>query len=236
MVQKKIDTGSYNRDQAAYDALVKELYETHDPITLDATYANFFVNDQTGLLIQLARYKFVTRMIKKTDRVLEIGCGHGLGCMFIGQFSKNVTGIDVKRSFIEEAIKLNRRDNVEYAVEDFFEFSTKKKFDVIVAIDVIEHLEINDGQRMIKKIAECLKSDGMIIIGCPSIYSFPHQGPLSQASHIHCYDKDELCSSVEKYFSRAVGFSMNDEMVHTGHAKMSWYNFALGFGPEADKN
>ena len=236
MVQKKVDTGSYNRDQAEYDALVKELYNTHEPITLDATYANFFTNDQTGLLIQLARYKFATRMIKSTDSVLEVGCGHGLESMFIGQFCQYVTGIDVKKSFIKEAINLNRRDNVEYAAEYFFEYDSKKKFYVVVALDVIEHLEVDDGQRMIGKMAECLKPDGMVIIGCPSIYSIPHQGPLSQASHIHCYDKDELCSSVEEYFSRAVGFSMNDEMIHTGHAKMSWYNFALGFGPTSEKN
>ena len=229
---KNVDTGTYNRNQAGYDQLVKDLYENHDPITLDATYSNFFTNDQTGLLIQLARYKFVTRMVKNTDHVLEVGCGHGLGCLFIGQFADQVTGIDVKASFIEEAQKLNRRDNVDYAVADFFKFDDEAKFDAVVALDVIEHMEVEDGRRMVEKMAKNLRPDGMVIIGCLSVYSYPYQGALSRASHIHCYDKDELRLLVEEHFGRAIAFSMNDEMVHTGHPKMSWYNFALGFGPK----
>ena len=149
-----------------------------------------------------------------------------------GQFADQVTGIDVKASFIEEAQKLNRRDNVDYAVADFFKFDDEAKFDAVVALDVIEHMEVEDGRRMVEKMAKNLRPDGMVIIGCPSVYSYPYQGALSRASHIHCYDKDELRLLVEEHFGRAIAFSMNDEMVHTGHPKMSWYNFALGFGPK----
>jgi hypothetical protein len=39
--KKNIDAGTYNRDQTNYDSLVKDLYENHDPITLDATYSIF---------------------------------------------------------------------------------------------------------------------------------------------------------------------------------------------------
>ena len=96
----------------------------------------------------------------------------------------------------------------------------------------IEHFNEIDGDVLLQKCAEKVKkSNGMVIIGTPSIYSFPYQSPISQASHIKCYDLDELKQLVGKYFSRVMAFGMNDELVHTGNAKMSWYYFVIGVNP-----
>ena len=43
-IKKDVDAGTYNRDQDRYKSLVEELYASYPPITLDATYANFFTN------------------------------------------------------------------------------------------------------------------------------------------------------------------------------------------------
>ena len=72
----------------------------------------------------------------------------------------------------------------------------------------------------------------MAVIGTPSIYSYPYQGHLSQAGHIKCYDQKELTDLMESVFGRTVALSMNDEVVHTGHPKMSWYYFVLAFNPK----
>jgi hypothetical protein len=80
-------------------------------------------------------------------------------------------------------------------------------------------------------MARQVKPAGMIVIGTPSIYSYPYQSELSKAAHVKCYDQEELLELVDAYFHRSTAFSMNDELVHTGFSKMAWYYFVLGFLP-----
>lgn len=227
-----VDIGSYNLDPERYQKLVDELYEKYPPISLPPSYAFYVEDNLLRFQILLSRYKFVARMIKKKDRLLEVGCGAGLGSIFLSQHCTHVTGIDVKETDIEEAKALNRRDNIEFKQIDLFEFDEAVKYDVIVNLDVIEHMPVEQGHELVAVMAEHLKPDGMLIIGTPSIYSYEYQSPLSQASHVKCYDQDELISLIEHYFSRTLAFSMNDEMVHTGHPKMAWYYFVLAFLPK----
>ncbi len=223
-----VDAGKYNKNHNLYEKLVTEMYDDNPPITLPAEYASFIKDNQLRLLIRLARYKFAARLLKSNDKIMEIGCGSGLGSIFMAQHCAHVTGLDIKKGEIDEAIAINRRDNVTFIVEDFFKMKKSPEYDAVIALDVIEHLEPSLGKKLIKGISELCKPSGLAVIGSPSIYSYQYQSPLSKASHVHCYDLPELCSAVENYFGRAIPFSMNDELVHTGYHKMSWYYFVLG--------
>jgi len=226
-----IDTGKYNKNQDEYDGLVRDMYQKYrEGITLPAEYASFVEEDLGRLLIRLARYKFIAKNIKKTDSVLELGCGSGLGSIYFSQYSKDAIGIDIKSTEIEEAKAINKRENVSFVCGDFFDYGFENFFDVVVNLDVIEHLDESLGERLIAKMSELITENGIAIIGTPSFYSWPHQGALSKASHVKCYDLPELDSLVGKYFGRTLCFSMNDEVVHTGHYKMAWYYFIIAFG------
>jgi protein-L-isoaspartate O-methyltransferase len=50
--------------------------------------------DQDNLFIQLARYMFVLRQLKKSDRVLEIGCGTGYGARLLSDRCQQVIATD----------------------------------------------------------------------------------------------------------------------------------------------
>lgn len=226
-----VDIGSYNLDPERYKKLIDELYEAYPSITLPARFAYFIQEDMLRLLILLARYKFVARLIKKKDRVLEVGCGSGLGSIFLSQHCAHVTGLDVKESEIEEAKAINKRENVEFITCDLFDLEPSARYDVIVNLDVIEHMPVEQGHKFIDAMTRHLEPTGMLAIGTPSIYSYQYQSPLSQASHVKCYDQEELVTLVENYFHRTLVFSMNDEMVSTGYPKMAWYYFVLAFLP-----
>lgn len=228
-----IDTGIYNKEPESYKKAITDLYSKYsDGITLPPEYAFFIQENTMQLLIRLARYKFIARLLKKTDHVLEIGSGSGMGSIFLAQHCAHVTGLEVKTTEVEEARSMNIRDNVEFMVTDFFKLEESKKYDVIVALDVIEHLSVEDGNNLISSMTRHVNNAGMIVIGTPSIYSYEYQGDLSRASHVKCYDQQELLSLVDNYFGRTVAFSMNDELVHTGFPKLAWYYFVLGFMPK----
>ena len=141
-----IDIGKYNKDSAEYRKLVEELYFKYkNGINFPPEYAQFVQEDLLRLCIRLARYKFIARIIKKTDYLLEVGCGSGLGSIFLSQHCSHVTGIDVKTTEIDEAMVLNKRDNVSFIVQDFFNFPDEDLYDVLVALDVIEHLSEKQG-------------------------------------------------------------------------------------------
>lgn len=228
-----VDIGRYNQSPDEYGKLVEELYERHPPITLPPEYAYFFEKDLIRLLIRLARYKFVARMVRRTDRVLEVGSGNGVGAMLVSQHCAHVTGIEVKTTELGEARSMNRRPNVEFIKEDLFDYTPDRPFDVVMALDVIEHFDEAGGQKLLGGMVRLLAPAGMLIVGSPSIHSWPHQSPLSQASHIKCYDQSELQAAVDRHCARTIALGMNDEVVHTGHPKMTWFYFILGFMPQS---
>ncbi|MBF0436081.1 MAG: methyltransferase domain-containing protein [Magnetococcales bacterium] len=225
-----VDIGQYNKEPALYGKLVEELYQRYpDGVTLPPEYADFVQNNTLQILIRLARYKFVARLIKKSDRLLEVGSGSGLGAMFLAQHCAHVTGLELKVTEVEEAKTINKRDNVAFVCANLFDYQPEHRFDVVVCLDVIEHLVKEEGVRLVQTMASLLKPSGMLVVGSPSIHSYPYQGPLSQASHVHCYDQPELLALVDTYCTRTLAFSMNDETVHTGFHKLAWYYIVLGF-------
>jgi 2-polyprenyl-3-methyl-5-hydroxy-6-metoxy-1,4-benzoquinol methylase len=226
-----IDTGKYNKDQEEYRRIIEQMYADYPPITLPPEYAQFFHNDLLRLLIRLARYKFVARLVRKTDRVLEVGAGSGVGAMFISQHCAHVTALELKTTEVEEGRSMNRRPNVEFVLGDLYDYRPAAPFDVVLALDVIEHFSEEDGRRLVAEMVRHLAPTGMLVIGTPSLHSWPHQSAASKASHIKCYDQAELQALVDGFCGRTLAFGMNDEMVHTGHPKLTWYYFILGLLP-----
>jgi 2-polyprenyl-3-methyl-5-hydroxy-6-metoxy-1,4-benzoquinol methylase len=224
----------YSNDDQQYEKLTADLYNNFKDIVLPPEYANFVQNNSIQLLIRLARYKFVSRMIRPRDRVLEIGSGSGLGATFLGQHCNSVTGIEIKSREVEEARSINRRDNVDFKLVNFFDYSVDEKFDAIVSLDVIEHVDEDAGRKFMEKTVQHLNNDGMVIVGTPSCYSYEYQSEPSKAAHVKLYDQQELVEMVEKYYGRVIVFSMNDEMVHTEHPKIAWYYITMAFIPKND--
>src|SRR4051812_24004057 len=98
-------------DLAAFEALMKEQHARFPAITLPPEYAELFEINTLMLLIKLARYKFAARMLKKTDDVLEVGSGSGIGAIFLSQHVKHVTGLEIKPHDHNAANAVNRRHN-----------------------------------------------------------------------------------------------------------------------------
>lgn len=224
---------NHKHDPAAYEKLVEEQHARFPSLVLPPEYAELFETNTLMVLIKLARYKFAARMLKPVDDVLEVGSGTGLGAIFLSQHVRRVTGLEIKPHDYGAACAMNRRENVEFRHQSLFDYDLARRHDAVVSLDVIEHLEPDIGRQFVARLAHHCKPDGLVLIGTPSIYSFPYQGKYSQAAHVKCYDQKELVQLMDEHFGRTIAFSMNDEIVHTGHPKLAWYYFVLGFLPRA---
>jgi 2-polyprenyl-3-methyl-5-hydroxy-6-metoxy-1,4-benzoquinol methylase len=218
-------------DPARFEQLLQEQYARFPSVVLPPEFAELLETNTLQLLIKLARYKFVARLLKAQDSVLEVGSGNGIGAIFLAQHVKHVTGIEINPRDHEASRKINRRPNVDFQLQSVFKHEFSQCYDAVISLDVIEHFPLEEGKKFLACLARLCKPDGVVIVGTPSIHSYPYQGKYSQAAHIKCYDQSELVALMDKCFGRTLAFSMNDEIVHTGHPKLAWYYIILGLLP-----
>ena len=96
--------------------------------------------------------------------ILDLGCGGGLTCEPLARLGANLTGID----FVQKNIKvakdhsINSNLNINYVNADLEKIKFKKKYDVVLLLEVIEHLD--NWPSLIKKIKKILNPKGTLII------------------------------------------------------------------------
>lgn len=84
--------------------------------------------------------------------VADIGCGVGLHTLLMANYFKSasVTGFDFSASGIAAANKNHKVKNLKFSVEDITKAKNSKKYDLITAFDVLEHIE--DWQALVKEL------------------------------------------------------------------------------------
>ena len=100
----------------------------------------------------------------KKINLLDIGCGGGLLSEPMCRLGANVVGIDASTRNIEVA-KFHAKKNklkINYKVASPEKLKTKIKFDVILNMEIIEHVE--DVNFFIKESAKLLKKNGIMFV------------------------------------------------------------------------
>lgn len=187
--------------------------------------------DPKRLVFTLSRYKFVAKMLTGKNRVAEIGCGDGFGARIVKQEVEQLTITDYDSYFIKRFEDIASEEYPISAVEhNILEGPLGQKFDAIYSLDVLEHIPINHEDVFVRNIINSLGSNGIVILGMPSIESQTYASPASKEGHINCKTGKDLKLFLEKYFHNVLLFSMNDEVVHTGFEKMAHYLFVICCG------
>ena len=140
-------------------------------------------------------------------RVLDIGCGQDLPLHLVlaaslSSVPKHYVGVD-----------LNKLSKVPWTkwiagVHGEFDFVSggykelKKKygeFDLISCFEVIEHMHVKDGKRLLVGARELLSEDGQFVLSTP-VYNRKKMA----ANHIHEWEIDELQAAIEEAGLRVV--------------------------------
>ena len=96
--------------------------------------------------------------------ILDIGCGGGLLSEPMSRMGANVTGIDASGKNIQIA-KLHAKKNkliINYLCSSPEKMKIKKKFDVILNMEIVEHVE--DINFFINSCSKLLKKDGIMFV------------------------------------------------------------------------
>mgnify|MGYP000897111508 CR=1 FL=1 len=108
----------------------------------------------------------------KDAMILDAGSGFGQYVWRLSQMGKKfrILGVDVKQEQIDDCnnffSKKNLSNRVQFQVADLVTFSDKDKYDLVLSVDVMEHIE--EDEKVMKNLCHSLKKGGMLLISTPS--------------------------------------------------------------------
>ncbi len=144
-------------------------------------------------------FEYVARYVseRRLDRlsVLDVGCGPGLISLALGSLGHEVVAIDRHPKIIQQCQSRNSFSHVSFLECDAETLDLDQQFDIIVAFEVLEHLQHPD--LLLTKFSELMKEGGTAVISIPNGYC-PWELFVSRLYHrtrllqISLYVKDKI--------------------------------------------
>ena len=103
--------------------------------------------------------------------IMDAGSGFGQYSYYLARKhpSWQIFGVDVKEDQIEECrdfFKKTGLNNARFALADLVTFSQPEKYDLVLSVDVMEHIE--EDTVVFENLYKSMKSGGMLLISTPS--------------------------------------------------------------------
>lgn len=181
-------------------------------------------------LMDIAEYTHVLRAyryywiapILKNKSVLDLGCGSGYGSYYLSLFADSVVGIDRSTEMIEWAEHHFGCPNLKFRVGNALKVPfSHNSFDVVVCVELIEHLPPHDQETLLKQISSigkeklymttpngdplCFRMIERKLSGCPEMTKF----------HEHEFYPREFKALLQKYSSHCTFFGQRLKGVET---------------------
>lgn len=100
-------------------------------------------------------------------RVLDLACGTGYGTALLAQAGADVTGVDISAQAVREAKRRYGKLGAKYMAADCYDLPFEDGvFDIVVANEMIEHVEDHDG--LIEEARRVLVPGGLFLVSTPN--------------------------------------------------------------------
>lgn len=169
------------------------------------------------------------RLLRKTFgnkkiNIYDAGTGYSQYTYFMYKHLQpcSIYAVDVKQSWINDAktfFKNIKASDVEFGVEDLTQINHQNKFDLIVCVDVMEH--ILEDTIVFKNFYHALNPGGFVLINSPSIYG---------GSDVHDEHEESFISEHARD-----GYSIEDLKEKLEPMNFSIYKFKYTYGWWGDK-
>lgn len=171
------------------DKKLAEIYSDLDELDNDFRNANLI-----NKLIKLAHGR----------SALEIGCGNGALLSKLKKLGMLVVGIEPNIDILSVARKNNPDLNIKQGFAEDIDDILNDKFDNILMIDVIEHIEYDNN--LVSKLCKFLNDEGELIIFVPA-YNYLYGKRDMEIGHYRRYNKKSLELLLESNGFRATKIS-----------------------------
>ena len=138
-------------------------------------------------------------------KLLDAGSGFGQYDRFILAAFQNVkvTAVDVKEDYLRDSEHFFKQEikdgKIQFKKADLLEFTFDQKFDVIICIDVLEH--IDEDVRVMNNLQNVLNPNGYFLMHSPSHYSEEDAGDEESFVDEHAragYSKEEISGKLDE--------------------------------------
>ncbi len=150
--------------------------------------------------------------INSNTSMADFGCGPGLYTTLFAENNADVTGIDFSGRSIQHAKKIADQKglNITYCQQNYLEFETEKRFDLITMI-FCDYCALSPAQRktLLAKFYSFLKPGGLVLLDVHSINTF------NSIDEVVLYELNQLDSfwSPAKYYGFLNTFKYVEEKV-----------------------
>ncbi len=132
------------------------------------------------------------RDLCKEKKVLDYGCGYGIGYLFFNGYCKSYTGIDLDEKAIKWAQKHLKSSNSDFcSVEEYSVNQNKSVFDVVISFEVMEH--VRDVSSHLGFLSSETKTGRIIVLSTPNgLWSHGQRELFRTEYHVHEYYPEEI--------------------------------------------
>lgn len=148
----------------------------------DALYEHYVSSGQSGSQtttsadkLFASRKPFLDSLIKshippdRASTILDLGCGHGAILYALKQHGyQNIRGIDISGEQIALAHKLGIDEAIQAEVRQFVIDLPSESQDVVLLIDILEHLERQAQFDLLSNVSRVLRSGGKCVLHVPN--------------------------------------------------------------------
>jgi len=161
--------------------------------------------------------------------ILDIGCGTGTLSLYLASLKNYVKGIDISSNAIKtckiNAKKFKLEKNTDFQEIDFSKTTIRKKFDIVLCIELLEHLPRET--LAISRIFDYLKNNGILIISVPSIKSPLYQLGIikkfnKRVGHLRRYSSETLKKLLKRASFKIVGIKKREGIIRNFLFTFSW--------------
>ncbi len=154
-----------------------------------------------------ARYRFAEALVNSKS-VLDAGCGVGYGSAQLAQTAARVVGLDFAHEALQDGAREFAHPRVHFAQGDCGRLPFPDRcFDVVVAFEVIEHLE--NWRDLLTEAGRVLAPDGQFVVSTPNRLYYGESRAEPNPFHAHEFAYEEFVAALRQVFPHTTIFLEN---------------------------
>lgn len=163
------------------------------------------------------------KTISGKQSILDAGSGFGQYDYYLASKNKswNIKGLDVKQEQVDDCNNFFNQinlDNASFAFGDLTKLDDANKYNMILCVDVMEHIE--EDEKVLSNFCRALKKDGMVLISTPS----DKGGSDVHHDHDHSHDEDGNQSFIDEHVRDGYGVEeITEKMKRAGFSRAEAY-------------